>query len=90
MSPGEPPAGDDGSCAVGHDADAAHHCLTCSDEGLPLLVVALDPERGLALCRDEDGSDQSVETALVAPVAVGDTLLVHAGTALTHVREAIA
>ena len=33
-----------------------------------------------------DGAHATVETALVDPVAVGDTLLVHAGTALTAVR----
>jgi hydrogenase assembly chaperone HypC/HupF len=64
------------------------HCITCSDEGCPMRVVAVDHDRGLALCEDADGARQSVEVALVEPVAIGDTLLVHAGTALTVVVEA--
>jgi hydrogenase assembly chaperone HypC/HupF len=59
-------------------------CITCSDEALPLRVQAIDAERGLALCEHADGARSSVETALVDPVAVGDVLLVHAGTAIAH------
>jgi hydrogenase assembly chaperone HypC/HupF len=59
------------------------HCITCGDDGVPMRVVAVDERHGLALCSGDDGDRQSVETALVEPVAVGDTLLVHAGTALT-------
>ena len=58
------------------------HCVTCSDEALPMTVRAVDEDRGLALCEGETGERQSVEIALVEPVAVGDTLLVHAGTAI--------
>jgi hydrogenase assembly chaperone HypC/HupF len=70
--------------------DVTCHCITCSDEGCPMRVVAIDAERGLALCEDADGARRSVETALVEPVAVGDTLLVHAGTALIVVLDAVA
>jgi hydrogenase assembly chaperone HypC/HupF len=59
------------------------HCITCGDDGVPMRVVRIDAARGLALCEDAGGARASVETALVEPVAVGDTLLVHAGTALT-------
>jgi hypothetical protein len=48
-----------------------------------MRVVRVDEARGLALCEDEAGARSSVEIALVAPVAPHDTLLVHAGTALT-------
>ena len=58
------------------------HCITCSDEGVPMRVCAVDTDRALALCETEDGARSSVEIALVEPVAVGDTLLVHAGTAI--------
>jgi len=58
------------------------HCITCSDEGTPMTVVRIDAERALALCESEDGARASVEIALVEPVADGDRLLVHAGTAL--------
>jgi hypothetical protein len=50
-----------------------------------MRVLRLDDRRGLALCEAEDGAHVTVETALVEPVAPGDTLLVHAGTALAAV-----
>ena len=62
--------------------DDPFHCVTCADEGVAMRVVAVDEERGLALCAAPDGERQSVEIALVGPVAAGDVLLVHAGTAL--------
>jgi len=60
------------------------HCITCGDDGVPMTVVRVDDARGLALCQDEGGERSSVETALVEPVAPGDSLLVHAGTALVR------
>jgi hydrogenase maturation factor len=63
---------------------SACHCITCSDEGLPMTVVDVDAARELALCQAESGERASVEIALVAPVAHGDRLLVHAGTALVR------
>jgi hydrogenase maturation factor len=62
----------------------AAHCITSSDEGCPMSVVGIDAERLLALCEDEAGARSSVEIALVEPVARGDRLLVHAGTALVR------
>jgi hydrogenase maturation factor len=58
------------------------HCITCGDDGVPMLVVEVDGERGLAVCADESGALTSVETALVEPVAVGDEVLVHAAVAI--------
>jgi hydrogenase maturation factor len=55
-----------------------------------MRVMRVDARRALALCEDEAGAHSSVETALVDPVAVGDTLLVHAGTALTRLERAAA
>jgi hydrogenase maturation factor len=49
-----------------------------------MTVVGVDPDRLLALCEDEAGARASVEIALVEPVACGDRLLVHAGTALVR------
>jgi hydrogenase maturation factor len=63
---------------------SSDHCITCSDEGIPMRVVLVDEQRMLALCEDGDGSRSSVEIALVDGAAAGDTLLVHAGTALTR------
>jgi hypothetical protein len=60
------------------------HCITCGDDGDPMTVVRIDLQRGLALCHGEDGTSTTVETALVAPVAPGDRLLVHAGTAIAR------
>jgi hydrogenase maturation factor len=49
-----------------------------------MRVRRLDDDRGLALCEDADGRRETVEIALVAPVAHGDRLLVHAGTAIAR------
>ena len=70
------------------DACGSQHCITCGDDGVPMTVVRVDLERGLALCAAQDGARSSVETALVAPVDIGDTLLVHAGTALARLEPA--
>jgi hydrogenase maturation factor len=64
------------------------HCVTCADEGVPMRVLRLDLARGLALCVDEGGERSTVETALVEPVAAGDSLLVHAGVALVRLEAA--
>jgi hydrogenase maturation factor len=60
------------------------HCITCADDGVPMKVEKVDDARGLALCIADDGSKSSVEIDLVSPVAPGDALLVHAGTALVR------
>lgn len=57
-------------------------CITCGDEAIPMEVVSVDAERGLALCEDGAANRSTVETALVEPVSAGDRLLVHAGTAI--------
>ncbi|MGH2885463.1 MAG: HypC/HybG/HupF family hydrogenase formation chaperone [Solirubrobacteraceae bacterium] len=66
----------------------SHHCITCGDDGVPMTVVRVDLDRGLALCAGDDGARASVETALVDPVLPGETLLVHAGTALARLEPA--
>jgi hydrogenase maturation factor len=70
------------------DEVIADHCITCGDDGVPMTVVRIDRDRGLALCAGEDGARASVETALVEPVGLGDTLLVHAGTAIARLEPA--
>lgn len=57
-------------------------CITCGDRAEPLTVVRVDQVRGLALCANAAGERETVEIALVGTVAVGDELLVHAGTAI--------
>jgi hypothetical protein len=62
-------------------------CVTCSDEGRAGEVVVADLDRfGTALVRTATGEEQ-VDTTLVGPVAPGDLLLVHAGSAITRVGE---
>jgi hydrogenase maturation factor len=61
---------------------AAHGCITCGDEAVAMEIVAVDCDRGLALCSSAAGERATVEIALVEPVAAGEVLLVHAGTAL--------
>jgi hydrogenase assembly chaperone HypC/HupF len=67
---------------------AGDHCITCADDGVPMTVVRIDEERGLALCADADGVRHTVETALVEPVAAGAVLLVHAGVAIAALAGA--
>ena len=54
------------------------HCVTCSDEGVPMRVLDAG-EDGVAVC---DGGEVMVD--LVGPVAPGDTVLVHAGVAIAR------
>jgi len=52
------------------------HCITCSDEGVPMRVTHAGD--GLAIC----GDGVAVLIDLIGEVAPGDELLVHAGVAL--------
>jgi hydrogenase maturation factor len=63
-------------------------CITCGDVAVELEVLEVDRTRGLALGRDSQDRRETVETALVEPVKAGDTLLVHAGTALAKLKAA--
>jgi hydrogenase maturation factor len=58
------------------------HCITCGDVAEAMTVLKVDDERALALCLDGRGEHVTVEILLVAPVAPGDQVLVHAGTAI--------
>ena len=62
--------------------DRESGCITCGDEAVPMRVLRVDEARRLALCADQEDRRETVEVELVAPVARGDELLVHAGTAL--------
>jgi hydrogenase maturation factor len=71
-------------------ACVGEHCITCSDEGLPLRIVALEGD-GLARCRDDAEPaepDATVDVQLVGDVAPGDLVLVHAGVALALLETA--
>jgi hydrogenase maturation factor len=53
-----------------------------------MRVLRVDDGRGLALCREPDGTRRTVEIDLVGPVTAGDAVLVHAGVALTLLQDA--
>ena len=59
------------------------HCITCGDQGIPMRIVSLEDD-GLASCRDGAGERATVDVQLVGGVAMGDTVLVHAGVALVR------
>jgi len=61
-------------------------CITCGDEGVAMRVLKLDAPRALAVCVDGAGSTSEVDLGLVAGVAPGDELLVHAGVALARLE----
>jgi hydrogenase maturation factor len=73
---------------LGREACGSQHCITCGDDGVPMTVVRVDESRGLALCEQADGTRATVEIALIESVAPHDSLLVHAGTALTRLEPA--
>jgi hypothetical protein len=62
--------------------DHATGCITCGDVAVEMTVLRVDPGRRLALCCSASGEKEAVEIELVGPVAPGEELLVHAGTAL--------
>jgi len=60
-------------------------CVTCSDEGRLGELVTV-PAAGMATVRTARGVED-VATTLVEPIAAGDLVLVHAGTAISKVEE---
>ncbi len=65
------------------ELDAEGHCITCSDEAVPVTVVRADQETGVALVKVKNKTEE-VDITLVEHVAPGDTLLVHGGVAIAH------
>ena len=60
-------------------------CITCRDEGRLGEVTELPAAHpGRVLVRTADG-EEAVDATLVAPVAPGDLVLIHAGLALTRI-----
>lgn len=70
----------------GEASEVGNSCVTCGDVAVPLRVVALVADADLAVCTGTGGREETVEVALVAPVAVGEELLVHAGTAIARIE----
>ena len=59
-------------------------CVTCRDEGRPAEVAAVLAD-GLVAVRTARGTE-TVDAALLASVAPGDLVLVHAGTAIERLE----
>jgi len=65
-----------------------HHCMTCADEATAMRVVAVeDQDSQLAVCVGKDGTRCTVDIGLLPEARVGDSLLVHAGAALTRLAK---
>src|SRR5271155_6149873 len=60
-------------------------CVTCSDQGRLGEVVTAQAD-GMATVRTARGVE-NVVTALIDPVAAGELVLVHAGTAISRIEE---
>ncbi len=60
------------------------HCITCSDEALPVRVLAVDETTALAEV-EIAGAIIEVDISLMQGVTVGQWLLVHGGVALESV-----
>ena len=70
--------------AAASDGDVG--CLTCGDVATRMRVLSVNGPESLALCLDERERRQTVDTGIVGAVVPGDTLLVHAGTAIIRER----
>jgi hydrogenase maturation factor len=64
--------------------ESGHGCITCGDQAFEMQVVAVDTDRGLAVCVDDDGQPAEIDTLLVEPALPGERLLVHAGVAIAR------
>ena len=75
------------------------HCLTCSDEAIPVRVLAIDTLTGLALVSkeqesvmgevEERGETEEIDIMLVDDVTVGDILLAHGGVAIGQLEQKV-
>ena|SRR5689334_21067298 len=57
------------------------HCLTCSDQAIPVKVIHVNHETGLAQVAIGEEIEE-IDITLVENVAPGDTLLAHGGVAI--------
>jgi hydrogenase expression/formation protein HypC len=57
-------------------------CVTCADAGIPVRVLAIAGDD--ALCEDAVGNRVQIALELVAPVQIGEVLLVHGGVAIAR------
>lgn len=66
-------------------APDAEHCITCSDSASAMRLVACNTATDTGICVDAAGVHVEVLLGLINTPQIGDTLLVHAGTALLRV-----
>jgi hydrogenase maturation factor len=62
------------------------HCLTCSDQAIPVKVLHVNHEAGLALVAVGEETEE-IDITLVDNVIPGNTLLAHGGVAIEHLDE---
>jgi hydrogenase maturation factor len=67
-------------------SDHDGHCLTCSDEAMPVKVLSIDQETGLAMVAVSDLTEE-IDITLVEDVTRGDILLAHGGVAIARLEE---
>jgi hypothetical protein len=65
-------------------AERGPACVTCSDEGRVGVIVAAPADPYAPALAETDDGDEEVDVTLVAPVAPGDRILIHAGTAIAR------
>lgn len=63
-------------------------CITCSDEGRPGEVLSVDADLDEALVRTAEGREQ-IDTSIIDTPHPGDLVLVHAGTAIRNLDDAL-
>jgi hydrogenase assembly chaperone HypC/HupF len=68
------------------ELDTEGHCITCSDQALPVRVLRVNQESSLALV-EVNGTAEEIDVTLVESVRPGDTLLVHGGVAIALLDE---
>jgi hydrogenase expression/formation protein HypC len=82
--PPSAPAPPGGRPVAARQHPGAERCTTCGDVAVRMRVLGVSPERELARCVDADGVELAVDTGLLEDVRPGETLLVHAGSALAR------
>jgi hydrogenase maturation factor len=66
--------------------DASGHCITCSDEAIPVKVLQIDLDTGLAQV-EVANTIEEVDITLLDTVTPGDIILVHGGVAIGAYAE---
>jgi hydrogenase maturation factor len=65
----------------------ACRCITCRDEAVEMRILALDADRGLALCEAAGAERRTVDVSLLEHAAAGQAILVHADVALARAAD---